>query len=524
MEPQGAEPVVALAPERPTVEPGGEVMLTATVHNPGGIVEEYELEVLGVPAPWTTLDPPALSSLPGESHDVRLIVRPPRDPTTPAGPQPIGLRVMSRENPGHIGIGETDLVVGGVHDLEATLTPVRDRARWSGRWTLDLVNRGSEPAPLTVAAEDSRQGLTFAVAPSTVTVQPGDKATVFLRAKSRKPKLVGQPTRHAFTVTRKPTGPGISAARAVLAGKHEGSFEQVPVLPKAALAVGGLLAVGAALLFAFVLKSDPAAVADTALAPPASAIGGLTAIGPDAIRLTWKSNPYAKDYVVQRVSSSGPAGIAGDSPGEAVRNAVETAADEVQVLDSIDVKGDRNSFDVKGLEPATQHCFRLVAKNDDGASVPSPARCARTQAGPKPSSSESGSGDPSASESPSSSESPSTSQSPTGGTSTGPDGNPVVTAPGTDGTDVTGHFVVAATYQRADESIQKTGQHTVALLAQNGVTKYKLVDGDKTVLFFRVPGTQYIVVDNLASETEADELCDRLRLVDQVFADCIRQR
>ena len=30
MEPQGAEPVVALAPDKPSVDPGGEVIITAT--------------------------------------------------------------------------------------------------------------------------------------------------------------------------------------------------------------------------------------------------------------------------------------------------------------------------------------------------------------------------------------------------------------------------------------------------------------------------------------------------------------
>ena len=41
------DPIVTLEPTELTVEPGGQVRAELTVRNPGNVVEEYRLEVVG---------------------------------------------------------------------------------------------------------------------------------------------------------------------------------------------------------------------------------------------------------------------------------------------------------------------------------------------------------------------------------------------------------------------------------------------------------------------------------------------
>src|SRR3954462_15203291 len=77
----GVDPLLTLEPDRLTVDPGGEVRATLTVRNPGDLVEQYRLQVLGEAFGWTQLVPREVSIVPGKEDaagkTVQVVFRPP---------------------------------------------------------------------------------------------------------------------------------------------------------------------------------------------------------------------------------------------------------------------------------------------------------------------------------------------------------------------------------------------------------------------------------------------------------------
>ena len=61
--------IAQLDVESVSVEAGGRVTLPLSVRNTGDVVEDYEIEILGIPAAWTTVDPPTFTLYPGTAQD-----------------------------------------------------------------------------------------------------------------------------------------------------------------------------------------------------------------------------------------------------------------------------------------------------------------------------------------------------------------------------------------------------------------------------------------------------------------------
>ena len=69
-------PVLVLDGDRLVVEPGGEARATLRIRNAGARVEEYALSVVGPPAEWAEVVPPAVSVYPGTDTEVSIVFRP----------------------------------------------------------------------------------------------------------------------------------------------------------------------------------------------------------------------------------------------------------------------------------------------------------------------------------------------------------------------------------------------------------------------------------------------------------------
>jgi hypothetical protein len=78
------------------VEPGAEAVVDLQLRNTGAVVDEFTFDILGDTAAWTTVDPATLSLFPGAEGTARIVFRPPRAATTPAGAIRYGLRARSR--------------------------------------------------------------------------------------------------------------------------------------------------------------------------------------------------------------------------------------------------------------------------------------------------------------------------------------------------------------------------------------------------------------------------------------------
>lgn len=273
------------------VEPGGEVRTLITVRHGGQAVERYRLEVLGDAARWAQIDPRHVSAPPGEAGQVAEIVfRPPHAAASEVREIPFGVRAMSLEHRDRTGIVEGDVVVAAIPDLTARLEPDRTMGRWGAGHRVLLANAGHRPIAVRVSGADSLGALRFAVAPAECTVPPGGDAEALVSVRSRRPRLVGGPARHPFTVEYREEGSST-------AGRLAGSFEQRAVLPLAVVALLGLVvAAGLTAVALMVLRPAPAG--------PAQA--GATSTGPAADPTPTSSPVPAADPVSGFVVVYGP--------------------------------------------------------------------------------------------------------------------------------------------------------------------------------------------------------------------------
>ncbi|HEY3006401.1 MAG TPA: hypothetical protein VGJ44_28915, partial [Kribbellaceae bacterium] len=240
------DPVLRLEPDRLTVEPGGQVSLQVTVHNPGTIVESYTLDVVGEqPITWAEVVPPAVSVYPQQQETATVLFRPPGGAATPGGLVPFGVRATSSVDPTARAVAEGELTVGQVSGLQAKLIPVTSSGRWSGRHTVQISNWGNAPATLRLVASDPDQALGFLVRPNVVEVPLGGTATAGLKVRTRKPVLRGTPARLPFQVVGEPEKPGpVTGSVLPYADPSrpvaDGAFNQKPILSRMTVTAGVL--------------------------------------------------------------------------------------------------------------------------------------------------------------------------------------------------------------------------------------------------------------------------------------------
>ena len=172
-----------------SIEPGRSETVSLTVHNDGTVVDRYSFEALGQAAPWVTFNPTSLSLFPGASGPVDLIVSPPRGPTTPAGPVPLGVRVASSEDPAGSVVEEVTVHVGAFSDITVELVPSTLSGRVAGRARLAVDNRSNCSYRAEVAGTDPKGSLRFSFRPGIITVPPGNAVFV---------KLVVRPSRRIW--------------------------------------------------------------------------------------------------------------------------------------------------------------------------------------------------------------------------------------------------------------------------------------------------------------------------------------
>src|SRR4051794_23314290 len=168
------EPILTLEPTRLAVAPGGQVAFALTVHNPGTVVEGYDLDVVSTtPLPWVSVTPTTLSVYPQQEATAVVTFSPPAGPGAPGGTVPFGVRARSQVDPAASGVVEGDLDVEAVSGLQAMLTPITSSGRWSGRHTVRVSNWGNAPARLRLVASDPDQALGFFVSPDVLEVPLG---------------------------------------------------------------------------------------------------------------------------------------------------------------------------------------------------------------------------------------------------------------------------------------------------------------------------------------------------------------
>lgn len=289
-EPSGGQayvpPSAALEPVTLAVEPGQDTTARVDVANRSGIVDQYSVDLEGVPREWVTVEPDSLSLFPDDRGSFTIRLRPPREASTPPGAMAFRLHVVSAADTSVRTTIDGVVEVGSFQEITAELNPYTSRGRTAGRHEVTLTNSGNAEVPTILTGKNPDNLVRFRLKPDAVRVPAGGAARAGIVVRPRRWRWFSGGRGHHFEITAQPEGgEPVSVA---------GIMEQGALLPGWAprLAVGlGLAAVAAVLLRSTVFTGEtenagasrdvttvPSLVVTTAGPPPtvASTLPGVT--------------------------------------------------------------------------------------------------------------------------------------------------------------------------------------------------------------------------------------------------------
>ena len=222
------------------VVPGATAVITLTVANLGGSTESFALAPAGLAAGWTTIRPGYVTLFGGSEESVDVEVRPPRLPSTTAGPVALGVRIVPQATPDDVTSAETTLHIGATHDRSITTLQPALRTRRRATFELMLENQGNSLASCRLHLIDPSHRLDGDFDPPAVGVEPGGTALVRLKVRAAKRQWERRSRSMPFRVDADQQGADTVTAQATLV--------QAPVIPERLLPrLAALLLLAAAL-------------------------------------------------------------------------------------------------------------------------------------------------------------------------------------------------------------------------------------------------------------------------------------
>ncbi len=255
--------VALLETDSVQVEAGQYAALPLNVSNTGDVVEDYVLDIVGVPAAWATVEPARFTLYPGTSQTAMVHLRPPRSSQVPAGEQRFGVHVVPTEHPELAVVPEAVVEVLPFLETTAELVPRISHGRFGGKHQVAVDNRGNVPVTVILKPHVESDALTVRAEPESLTIDPGTATFADVRVKPTSRLWRGTPTTLPFAV--------IVAPQDTPEVRLEAGYVQDPILP-AWLPKALLAALALALLLAgawfFLLKPSIASAAREAIEEP----------------------------------------------------------------------------------------------------------------------------------------------------------------------------------------------------------------------------------------------------------------
>jgi hypothetical protein len=204
---------LSVAATRAAMNAGEEATVDLTIRNTGRNVDRVDFDIEGIHGGWSVVEPGTVNLLPDESAVARLMVRPPRDASVPAGTHLLVIHARSTIDPSVDAEQRVTVEVAPFDDLRVRMTPPTSRGTTEAVYRVVVENAGNHPVSVTLDGRD-RDGagdLSVTVDPSVVHLQggAGSAATATVRparpitdgaARPRPFQLVAQADGHAETV------------------------------------------------------------------------------------------------------------------------------------------------------------------------------------------------------------------------------------------------------------------------------------------------------------------------------------
>ncbi|MFZ2051229.1 MAG: PASTA domain-containing protein [Solirubrobacteraceae bacterium] len=231
------------------LDAGSALVLTASVRNETGIVDELFLGVANLPADWVTVDPPALHLAPvGAREEVAgqatIVITPPRASSTEPGPKPFAITVSSASAAVERARVNATLNVEPFGELELSARPPVAAGRGKARFACQIRNLGNDASGVTLLASDAAQACWFDLPPQ-ISLAAGETSTQTVDVRPVRTLWIGRPVEHRVQMQASALAAGVSAQASPLI------YRQRPWVPWWALpAILFLLVLAAALYLA----------------------------------------------------------------------------------------------------------------------------------------------------------------------------------------------------------------------------------------------------------------------------------
>ncbi len=216
--------VAQLEMESVTVEAGSQVSVPLNVKNTGEVVEDYLIDIVGVPSAWTTVEPARFTLYPGTSQVASVDIHPPRSSEVPAGRLQFGVHVVPTEHPDQAVVPEAVVEVLPYLETTAELVPRTSHGRFGAKHQVAIDNRGNVPVTVLLLPAVDSKALEVTASPETVTVDPGMADFADVRVRTTERLWRGVPRTLPFSLVVAPQGsPEV---------RIEAGHVQDPILPK----------------------------------------------------------------------------------------------------------------------------------------------------------------------------------------------------------------------------------------------------------------------------------------------------
>ena len=186
------------------VETGGRARLQATVRNQSAIVDNYDLEVRGLPLSWWTVAPQTVYLVPvGSSGNyeqtVEVHLHPPRSPEAHARLWDLQVVATSRATGRAVAVPFV-LGIQPYEQVQTALSPDRRTGRRRVRFAVEVKNLANAPVSVALAARDAEDACRTSFTRPTLEVPPGQSGTSELEVRPPRQIWIGRPTEHRVDV------------------------------------------------------------------------------------------------------------------------------------------------------------------------------------------------------------------------------------------------------------------------------------------------------------------------------------
>ena len=334
------EILLSVNPARVAVDPGGVAVVALQIQNRSSVVDEFEVEVLGDAAAWTSVDEGRVPIFPQGTGSVQVSVRPPRSSRPEAGTIAVGFRVRSTVDPERSVVEECSVEVKPFVEIGGEVSPKTARGRFSAGHQLRVINKGNAAVSVSVRAEVQQGDCQLSLPEGPLMVAAGERRTTQVKVRPSHSHWQGGDEMHQYRFSLEPQGGAPVVLDAMM---RQRPIARIPttLLVALALVLGGAYVVygkgpnplQTALHWSGAVQTTPSAAPIPSPAtpthpptqPPTGNVGADISVNP--LTLDWSALPGAPGTVLATHVSNGA------SSGQATVTGFQVQGDTSYVID-----------------------------------------------------------------------------------------------------------------------------------------------------------------------------------------------